>query len=33
MKKTIWAVSTVSMILMLASMWPDIRRYLRMRAM
>jgi hypothetical protein len=33
MKRTIWAVSTLSMILLLASVWPDIRRYMRMRSM
>jgi hypothetical protein len=33
MKKAIWAVSTVGAILLFASVWPDIQRYMRMRAM
>jgi len=30
MKRTIWAVTTIGVVWLLASMAPDIRRYLRM---
>jgi hypothetical protein len=33
MKKTFWAVTVMGMAWLLVAMAPDIRRYLRMRAM
>jgi hypothetical protein len=33
MRKAILTATAVGMILLLASAWPDIRRYMRIRAM
>jgi len=33
MRRAIFAVSTLGVIVLLASVWPDVQRYMRMRAM
>lgn len=33
MRRAIFEVSTLGVIVLLASVWPDVQRYMRMRAM